>query len=127
MTTQPTPKRWRPRFSVRTLVVLVTLVCGYAACWGPTKTRGVRDVHDYCYPQWVQAITPATASSRLPLVVSVDDHLTSLSVSAGTHGLLSRRRYYCWFFGYVAKLPYEHQQPITPSPRWSGLVNVLLP
>ncbi len=45
MTTQPTTsKRWRPRFSVRTLVILVTLVCCYAACWGPTKTRGVEDV-----------------------------------------------------------------------------------
>ena len=45
MTTQPTtPRRWRPRLSVRTLVVLVTLVCCYAAYWGPTKTRGGDDV-----------------------------------------------------------------------------------
>ncbi len=33
MTTDPTtPKRWLPRFSLRTLVVLVTLACCYAAC-----------------------------------------------------------------------------------------------
>jgi|CXWL01.1.fsa_nt_gi hypothetical protein len=31
------PKRWRPRFSVRTLVIVVTLVCCYAACWRMTK------------------------------------------------------------------------------------------
>jgi hypothetical protein len=38
MTTQPTtPKRWRPRFSLRTLVILVTIVCFYAASWGPDK------------------------------------------------------------------------------------------
>ena len=38
------PKRFRPKFSVRTLVILVTLACCYAACWGPTKTRGVEDM-----------------------------------------------------------------------------------
>ena len=38
MTTQPTtPKRWRPRFSVRTLVVFVSLVCYYAACWATQR------------------------------------------------------------------------------------------
>jgi hypothetical protein len=48
MTTPPNkPKRWRPRFSVRTLVVVVTLVCCYAACWGPTKRQGVEDVMKY--------------------------------------------------------------------------------
>ena len=40
MITNPTTsKRWRPTFSVRTLVVMVTLVCCYVACWGPTKTQ----------------------------------------------------------------------------------------
>ena len=38
------PKRWRPRFSVRMLVVLVSLVCGYFGLWEATKGRGVRDV-----------------------------------------------------------------------------------
>ena len=28
-------------------MILVTLVCCYAACWGPTKTRGLADVHEY--------------------------------------------------------------------------------
>lgn len=42
-------KRWRPRFSARTLVIVVTLVCCYAACWGPTKVRGVGQVvHRAC-------------------------------------------------------------------------------
>jgi hypothetical protein len=47
MTTQyDKAKRWRPRFSVRTLVIVVTLVCCYMACWRPTKRRGVADVQD---------------------------------------------------------------------------------
>ncbi len=47
--TNPTPKRFRPRFSIRTLVIVVTLVCCYAACWGPTKTNGVEDVAEHVY------------------------------------------------------------------------------
>ena len=43
-------KRWRPRFSVRTLVVVVTLVYCYAACWGPTNRRGVADVTTAPFP-----------------------------------------------------------------------------
>jgi hypothetical protein len=41
------PKWWRPTFSVRTLVIVVTMVCLYAACWGPTKRRGVNDVVNF--------------------------------------------------------------------------------
>ncbi len=26
-------KRWRPRWSVRMLLIVVTLVCAYLACW----------------------------------------------------------------------------------------------
>jgi acyl carrier protein len=39
-------QRWRPRFSMRTFLIVVTLACGYAACWWPTKTRGVADVRN---------------------------------------------------------------------------------
>ena len=42
-----TLKRFRLRFSLRTLVILVTLVCCYAACWGPTKKWGVPTVLSY--------------------------------------------------------------------------------
>ena len=53
LTTNPTtPKRWRPRWSLRTLVILVTLVCCYAACWGPTNTNGIEDVDAYYGHGW---------------------------------------------------------------------------
>src|SRR5687767_11643873 len=35
------PKRWMPRFSLRTLAIVVTLVCAYFAAWEPTKRIGV--------------------------------------------------------------------------------------
>jgi len=91
MTESTTPTRWRPRFSVRTLVVLVTLVCCYAACWGPTKTRGVEDVRQHTFLR---------ASNVTPLAPFV------LRTKVPYPGLEWARYYFC-FFGYVAKLPYE--------------------
>ena len=97
MTTPPTtPKRWRPRFSVRTLVILVTLVCCYAACWGPTKTRGRAQV-EKATKLWV-----ADSSAVAPLIVAIDGVKFVARVETRGH-----RHYYFWFFGYVAKLPYE--------------------
>jgi len=115
MTTQPNPKRWRPRFSVRTLVILVTLVCCYAACWGPTKTRGVKDVVEQVNGPQYDANSPVddetllgasivrpvglNTSTTIPLVVGIDENY---------RGGVSRH-YYFWFFGYVAKLPFERE------------------
>ncbi len=107
MTTDPTPKRWRPRFSVRTLVIVVTLVCCYAACWGPTKKWGVVDVTKYRAAPWADRLglspvfVPATATAPLILVV---DKTTMAYLGAPRE---TTRHYYFWFFGYVAKLPYE--------------------
>ncbi len=114
MTTQPTtPKRWRPRFSVRTLLVLLTLVCCYAACWGPTKRVGVPDIIRYAIPQdfgvvyhgfdtveWQRGLYDVKAT--VPLVVSIDKPAFPATT----------RVYYFWFFGYVVKL---HERDI-PMP-----------
>jgi hypothetical protein len=111
MTTPPDkPKRWRPRFSVRTLVVLVTLVCCYAACWQPTKKTGVNEVVDHI---WAMTYSPKpksmliggilfdgeSASAIMPFVVQVDQWELNIQ----------RRSFYFWFFGYVAKLPFERE------------------
>jgi hypothetical protein len=99
------PKRWRPRFSVRTLVIIVTLVCLYAASWGPTKTRGTQEVLH-------REDTSLTARAIAPLLISIDEEHVSHDVFADgscqfwTEG---HRSYYFWFFGYVAELPYERE------------------
>ena len=106
MTTNPTtPKRWRPRFSLRTLVILLTLVCCYAACWGPTKRSGVPQVKIRAG----QATTGIDASTIAPLFVRLDWewHHTGDDQAKTTSIYVSE--YYFWFFGYVAKLPYERQ------------------
>jgi len=92
MTAQPKKaKRWRPTFSLSKMVIMVSLVCCYVACWGPTKTRGVFDVHYHVGPSWL-----TEPSVSLPLVIRI--------VRGSSH-----RDYYFWFFGYVAKLPYERE------------------
>jgi hypothetical protein len=83
------PKRW-PRFSVRTLVILVTLVCCYAACWGPTKEYGVE----------------AVASRRIVIGYKADPIPIAPLLVAERTGKHSHR-YYFWFFRYIAKLPFE--------------------
>ena len=101
MTTQhDTTKRWRPRFSVRTLVVVVTLVCCYTACWGPTQTDGVAEVRRLAWNY------TNNTSAVAPLVVRQDE-IFWVEIRAGSVQGYDRRSYYFWFFGYTAKLPYE--------------------
>lgn len=111
--------RWRPKFSVRTLVIVVTLVCCYAACWGPTKSRGVEDVCKYAIDaqeslnvdcgviaasNQLHSESLQRNASSIPLFVEVVEE----DVSSGTQVVfLECRTYYFWFFGYIAKLPYE--------------------
>jgi hypothetical protein len=95
-------KRWRPRFSVRTLAIIVTLVCCYVACWGPTTRNGPRDI---IVRQQLARDNIIIASARpvAPLLVGAIRY--DLEVDAGA------KCYYFWFFGYVAKLPYERELP----------------
>ena len=108
--TNPTPKRFRPRFSVRTLVIVVTLVRCYAACWGPTKRRGVDDVGEHVRP------TPVYSSGTMSILYFQQTGLwpnssavAPLIVGINTWQAPGQRKYYFWFFGYVAKLPWERE------------------
>jgi hypothetical protein len=83
-------KRWR--YTLRTLLVLVTLFCLYLGCWNPTKTNGVRDVSD-------RYAVHCVAKAPLLLVSSRTYEYTP----PGPKAKAIRRRdrdYYFWFFGY---------------------------
>ena len=96
------PKRWRPRFSIRTLILVVTLVCCYAACWGPTKRQGVAslaaeyELTDKLFVHWGPGGIFHTSAVAPLLIVQDEDFGNALT-----------RRYHFWFFGHVAKLPIE--------------------
>ena len=109
-------KRWRPRYSVRTIVIVVTMTCCYAACWSATKQQGVSDVYRFTANQLheqgrsfaLDMQSPMSefldASAPVPFIVGLDAFRTK-----------EPRRYYFWFFGYVATLPYEREMIVPPQ------------
>lgn len=108
-------KKRFPRFSIRTLVIVVTLVCCYTACWGPTKRHGESDVWEHVN---ARELIPRDTIARIRYDVSScsvgfnEAATLPLVVRIGYCGFasLNSRRHYFWFFGYVAKLPYEREQ-----------------
>ena len=103
MTTQhDKAKRWRPRFSVRTLVVVVTLVCAYFGLWEATKTWGIRAA----VPEPTRFIPPY---SPCPFVIVEPASTIMINANVAVMGGYDRRDYF-WFFGYIRQLgdvPYE--------------------
>ena len=98
-------RRERPwlQWSMRLLLLLMTLVCAYAACWRPTYERGPRDIINQ--DLWVSPdldVFSLSARAVAPLVV------TSESACARTGAI--EHRYYLWFFGRAAVLPFRHRQ-----------------
>jgi hypothetical protein len=73
------PKHFRPRFSIRTLALFVTLVCCYVACWGPTKHGGVRDVATAASADRANPIAPLILSAELGEWVDVGDQAEILT------------------------------------------------
>ena len=97
-------------------MILVSLVCCYAACWGPTKTRGVQDVANYRFRGLIllenhvkviddnkHKLRHSDATALCPLIVSIDERPTRKRIFGNSRG------FYFWFFGYVVKLPYERE------------------
>jgi len=112
---QNNSKRWRPRWSVRILLIVITLICAYLACWVPTKTQGVEDVLVHVYgvplddinPDYVVRGSVGMEDNNL----YYDEYIVGMSCSAeaplivGVRDSISSRHYYFWFFGYVATTP----------------------
>lgn len=99
MTTQrDKAKWWRLRFSVRTLAIVVTLVCAYFGLWGPTQDWAQMDVYNHVNDyQGLPALPPASKFST--------SAIAPLIVEANWLGMPHSR--YVWFFGFVVELPME--------------------
>jgi hypothetical protein len=98
--------RFRPRFSVRTLAVVVTLVCAYFGAWAATKRYGVPAVPAKFPVEEDTGII--AAGSPTPCLVWRDE----FRMKEG--GL--RRKYYLWLFGPTVKLPFD-SKPSSESER----------
>ena len=92
--------RFRPRFSVRTLAIFVTLVCAYFGAWEATKRFGVpkgnvghRSLGD-AYAAVINAWSPVPFLIICNETSPFDD---------------DSQRYYLWLFGPTIKLPFESE------------------
>jgi hypothetical protein len=90
--------RFRPRFSVRTLVILVSLFCAYLAAWIPTKRAAARIGSPDNPTPWILAsgirgyVVVENAHSPVPFVIS------QVEWEPGDYPQKVRRQYYLWFF-----------------------------
>ena len=113
-----TPKRRWYQFSLKGMLVLMTLVCVYFASWQATTTIGIHKViqaiHDaplreedgaWRYPPW-------DVTSPMPLVVGT----TEWSRYNGSFCFV--RRHYVWFFGLTIKTPFawKNTGPVSLNP-----------
>ena len=96
------PSKWRPHFSIRALLLVVTLIALYFGAWEMTKRSGIGLVA----PE-KQKTDLASARPRpfdlcpAPFVVSRERYY-GLPPKYGDF-----REYHFWFFGYTVKLPFE--------------------
>ena len=97
--------RFRPRFSLRTLFVFVTLVCAYFGAWEATKRHCLSIIHND--PIVIGKVPVETqsfvrgANSPAALIVACDEW------DLGPSGRSWHRRYYLWLFGPMFRLPFE--------------------
>src|SRR5262245_23265786 len=112
--------RFRPRCSLRTLAIGVTLVCAYFGAWEATKRYGIpnslRTVEEAFHEssQEISYTRVISARSPLPLIICQEESsvegLRSNSDSIGRQLMWEHyigRQYYLWLFGPKFKLPYE--------------------
>lgn len=104
--------KFRPRFSVRTLAIFVTLVCVYFAAWGPTNKFaagiGIPGYTGYGAQRPPNVVGPRysitiQADAPLPLVIGQDD----IDYDETTKTFKTTRRYYLWLFGPKINFPFE--------------------
>jgi hypothetical protein len=95
---------FRPRFSVRTLVIFVTLVCVYFGVWEATKRYGVPST-----PKLIDSESEMIvhAGSPMPLVVWQDETENGFISINRSVFVNPRRRFYLWLFGVRITLPFE--------------------
>jgi hypothetical protein len=95
------PKRWRPRFSLRTLVIFVTLVCFYFGAWEATKNFGVPAVSEFIETTTSGFCFPVDhADSPFPFCVRVDQGGVE-SIPGRKPSFAYYRRSYSWIFGWI--------------------------
>ena len=108
-----TPPRRRFRFSIRMMLVFVSLVGVYFGSWPSCKDRASTESQQYLtdpefrfprtHPGGNTAWSLLVESTTIPYVVAATE------VEYELHPPKIYRHYYIWCFGHIAKLPYKRQ------------------
>jgi hypothetical protein len=104
-----------PRFSLRTLVILLTLVCAYFGLWSVTEKYALRSesvVHLVTDGQWDPGEVEFQIredGSPVPFVIWREEDPGPKS------GYNRAIRYYLWFFGWEYQLPFEEEIQVPPG------------
>ncbi len=101
--------RFRPRFSVRTLAIFVTLICAYFGAWEATKRYAITRKIDSLGWEWTyvgnEELQVTEANSPMPFVVRSKD-IRGIDIS-GAGNLHLLQHYHLWLFGPTIELPFE--------------------
>jgi hypothetical protein len=113
--------KFRPRFTVRTLVIFVTIVCAYFGVWEATK-RSECATPNYKRRPWYRSIDDskwledADSKERQRGFIKVFNVYSPAALIIARVDCTIRwdnndtailNRYYLWLFGPTVKLPYE--------------------
>ena len=111
---------WRFRFSLRTVAIVMTVVCiiigGWVGARNAAQNMGARP------PFENDVIIPLKASALLPFVIvreefDIDLEFTVWGDDGSARGWkgINHDRYYLWLFGVTLKLPFESTIPPPPG------------
>src|ERR1700750_145555 len=96
--------KFKPRFSLRTMLILVAFVCAFFAFWRATTIAGVRDVGMRFSGQYYKAVP------RFPfLLTAIELHeadRSSISKALSASGPTIQTHFLVWFYGWIVELPF---------------------
>jgi hypothetical protein len=121
-----------PRFSLKVLLVFVTVVCIYFASWKWTQSVGTHHVLEYHGAQWMAWANDPTSTPRprygtlsvaspMPFVVQMD--LVDMAATASAPAIPA---YYLCLFGYVIPLSRHHPQHVDLSPVGAAAIGTVV-
>jgi hypothetical protein len=93
--------RFRPRFSLRTLAIVVTGFCLYLGTWPLTRKYGLPDITFNTSTPMSVNVWVVSADSPLPLIVRQEVIVNPRSAQ------VFKREYLLWLAVVKIKLPYE--------------------
>jgi len=104
------PKRWRPRFSVRTLAIVVRLVCVYFGAWEATKRHAIsvrkEEIGSVFEGDWERRVVAMQDAQAIYPCILIHDEGKWLAPHPNIRAWEIERRWQIWLFGLTIDLPY---------------------